>query len=76
MSTTMHSLDIDRLSIEEQLALVHEIWNSIAESGVRPSLSDAQLQELRRRVADDDARPDDTIPWEQVKADALQRLVK
>ena len=30
--------------------------------------------ELERRIADDDAHPDDLIPWEQIKAEALARL--
>ena len=39
--------------------------------GARPPLSEAQLQELRRRVAEDDADPDNLIPWEGVKAKTL-----
>ena len=73
MSTTLTALGIDRLSIEERLTLVHEIWDSIVAEGRPLPLSDAKLQELRRRVAEDDAAPDDVIPWEVVKAQALSR---
>ena len=68
MPATVASLGIDLLPREERLALVQEIWDSIA---AEPSalLSEAQKQELGRRVAEDDASPDDVIPWEQVKAD-------
>jgi putative addiction module component (TIGR02574 family) len=37
-------------------------------------LTDAQRRELERRVAEDDASPDDVVPWEQVKAQAHSRL--
>ena len=74
MPATMQSLGIDRLPVEEQLALVREIWDHIAASAARPALSEAQLQELRRRVAEDDADPDNLIPWEEVKVQALKRI--
>ncbi len=74
MPASMQSLGIDRLPIDEQVALVREIWDHIIASGARPSLSEAQLQELRRRVAEDDADPDNLIPWEEVKAQALKRI--
>ncbi len=73
MSPTFKSLGIDRLSREERLALVQEIWDTIAaEPG--SLLTEAQRQELERRAAADDAFPDDVIPWEQVKAQTLARL--
>jgi putative addiction module component (TIGR02574 family) len=37
-------------------------------------LSEVQRQELARRAAEDDASPDNVIPWEQVKAQILARL--
>jgi len=74
MPVTLQSLGINRLPVEEQLALVHELWDCIVASGARPPLSQAQLQELRRRVAEDDADPDNLIPWEEVKVQALKRI--
>lgn len=74
MPVTVQSLGIDRLPVDEQLALVREIWDGILAAGVRPTLSETKLQELRRRVADDDADPDSLIPWEEVKAQALKRI--
>lgn len=37
-------------------------------------LTDAQRAELRQRIEEDDANPDDVTPWEQVKASTLARL--
>ena len=73
MTATVKSLGIDQMTIEDRLALVQEIWDTIAAERSRSLLSEDQLRELQRRVAEDDASPDDVIPWEQVKAKVLAR---
>ena len=74
---TEPAFDYRHLSIDERLQLVEDIWDSIAEeSNVRADalpLSAAQVAELQRRIADADAHPDDGIPWEQVRAELMQR---
>ncbi len=74
MPTTVQSLGIDMLSREERLALIQDIWDSIVAEPGRPLLSEAGRRELDRRIAEDDASPDDVIPWEQVKAQTLAKL--
>jgi putative addiction module component (TIGR02574 family) len=76
MPATVKSLGIDRLPREERIALVQEIWDTIVAEPSPSLLSDAQREELARRVAEDDASPDDAIPWEQAKAQILARLRK
>ena len=65
------------LPIEERLRLVEAIWDSIAEeANVNPDilpLTNAQDAELDRRIADADANPEDTISWEQVRAELFKR---
>lgn len=73
VSPMVQSLGIDRLTRDQRIALVQEIWATIAAEPYQPLLTDAQRQELERRVAEDDANLDDVIPWEQVKAQALSR---
>lgn len=73
MTATLQALGIDRLPVDEQLALVHAIWDHIAETPHPSFLSDAQRADLRRRVAEDDTSPDDTISWEQVQAESPLR---
>jgi putative addiction module component (TIGR02574 family) len=74
MNVSVKTLGIDRLNVEERLALVEEIWATIcADASVFP-LTDAQRSELDRRVADDDAFPDDVVPWDEVKASVRSRL--
>ena len=59
---------------DQRIALVQEIWDTIAAESAPALLTEAQRQELQRRVAEDDASPDDVVPWEQVKAQTLARL--
>jgi putative addiction module component (TIGR02574 family) len=64
----MKKLGIDRLNVEQRLALIKEIWESIdADESVAVQLTDAQLAELRARLAEDDAHPDDVVPWEDIE---------
>ena len=76
MNASIKSLGIDRLPIEERLALVEEIWNSIATDSAGVPLTEAQRAELQKRIEEDDAHPDDLTSWEQVKAFTLSRLGK
>ena len=76
VSASIKSLGIDRLPVEQRLALVEEIWNSIAADSAAVPLTETQRAELQRRIEDDDAHPDDVVPWEQVKAASLSRLGK
>lgn len=75
MSVSLKSLGIDRLSVEERLALVEELWDSIAEDAAVP-LTDAQRAELDRRLAEHEAHPEDVVSWEDVKASITARLSK
>ncbi len=74
MQSTIQSLGIQQLSRDERIDLVLEIWDSIADESSSPSLSTVQRNELRRRAEEDDATPDDVVPWEQVKVQTLARL--
>lgn len=71
MKASIESLGIDRLSIEERLVLVEKIWDSIAADSAAMPLTEAQRVELQKRIEEDDANPDDVIPWEQIRASAL-----
>ena len=74
MTVSLKSLGIDQLSVEERLALVQELWDSIAESAGELPLTEAQQAELDRRLAEHEAHPDDVVPWEDVKASIEARL--
>ncbi|MBI1832657.1 MAG: addiction module protein [Planctomycetes bacterium] len=74
MTPTMKSLGIDQLPRDVQVALVQEIWDSLASEKNRIPLSEKQRLELERRFAEDEQRPDDVIPWDEVKSKAIERL--
>jgi putative addiction module component (TIGR02574 family) len=74
----MKKLGVDRLNVEQKLALIEEIWDSIdADESAGILLSDAQRTELIARLAEDDANPDDVLTLEEVEASLpLQRRKK
>jgi putative addiction module component (TIGR02574 family) len=74
MSSTLHSLGIDRMSIAERIDLVQEIWDSIAAEVERSPLTEAQRNEVDRRLAAHQLNPQAAIPWEQVEAELHARL--
>ena len=71
MSASLKTLGIERLSVEERISLVEELWDSIAEA---TPLTEAQRLELDRRLEDHKANPNDVVPWEVVKASITTRL--
>jgi putative addiction module component (TIGR02574 family) len=58
---------IRKLSVAERLILVEEIWDSIASEQERLELTEAQKQELDRRLDSYRASPEDGSSWEEVK---------
>ncbi len=76
MSASLKALGIDRLGVEERLALVGEIWDSIAADSASVPLTSEQAQELDRRLAAHEADPDDVVSWEDAKASLSKRLGK
>jgi len=74
MAPTLESLGVDRLSVEDRIALANAIWDSIAAEPHAPLLTEEHRIELQRRLADHAANPEDVVPWEQIKAEALARF--
>lgn len=76
MTPTLESLGIDRMTVAERISLAQAIWDSITPEAEAAPLTDAQKQEIDRRLAAHRANPTAAISWEQVKAEALARLPK
>lgn len=73
MGQALHALGIDSMSVEDRIDLVKDIWDSVAiEAGLLPP-SAAEKAVLDRRLAEDDATPNDTVSWETIKAEAQAR---
>ena len=68
VSESLKKFGLDKLDVEQRLALIEEIWNSIdADESAATQLSDAQRAELHARLVEDDADPDDVVSWESIK---------
>lgn len=73
MSPTAKALGIDQLSVAERILLVEEIWDGIAEEINASELTQAQKDELDRRLAAMESNPQAGSSWEEVKARLLSR---
>jgi len=62
------------LSIEERLLLVEDIWDSIIADEQSVPVTEAQREEIRRRLAEHQANPDKAVSWEEAKAKLRSRL--
>jgi putative addiction module component (TIGR02574 family) len=72
MSLTLQRAEVDKLTIPERLELIGILWDSIAEADPQAAIPEWHQVELRRRRAEAEANPDDSIPWEEVR-DRLTR---
>jgi putative addiction module component (TIGR02574 family) len=63
--------EVKKLSIPERIALVEEIWDSIAEDNGCFELTEAQKQELDRRIESFRANPSQGRTWEEIKNEVL-----
>ena len=66
LSTTL--ADIVALDVDDRIRLLEAIWDSIAVEPGQLELTEAQRQELERRLADHASSPDEIVPWEEVIA--------
>lgn len=59
--------DIAKLSIAERLALIADLWDSVADEDL--PLTQVQRDELDRRLSTFDADAAQAVSWETVKAE-------
>jgi len=59
--------DISELSIAERIQLAEDLWDSILEQQEELPLSQAQQQELERRLENYKKTPTNASSWEEVK---------
>ena len=62
----MPAIDIASLSPEERLELLEQLWDSLAATPEAIPLTNAQREELDRRLDDLDREGPTGIPWEEV----------
>ena len=61
---TMSTIDIAKLSPEERLELLEQLWDSLSPEAV--PMTDAQKEELDRRLDELDREGPVGIPWNEV----------
>jgi putative addiction module component (TIGR02574 family) len=67
LMNTLARSDVLKLTLDERLRLVEDIWDSIVECPDVISLTDAQKIELERRLDEYHDHPDTGSPWSSVR---------
>jgi putative addiction module component (TIGR02574 family) len=62
----MATIDIASLSLEERLRLLDELWESLSRTPEAIPMTNAQREELDRRLDELDREGPIGIPWEEV----------
>jgi putative addiction module component (TIGR02574 family) len=74
MALKMSELGIDKLSVDDRINLMNEIWESLAAETGRIHLTLDGMREIQRRLADHKTNPNDVDSWEEIKEQALARF--
>ena len=73
MQTVTPSFSFEKLSTEERIKLIGELWDSLDPDDAAP-ITEELAAELDRREAEADASPEEGVPWETVLKEARDRL--
>jgi putative addiction module component (TIGR02574 family) len=68
---TLNSDELARMSPEERLALIGQLWDSLGDNEV--PLPEAQKVELARRLSNYDQDRAQAVTWEQLRAELARR---
>jgi putative addiction module component (TIGR02574 family) len=74
----MSKISIDQLkdlSVLERIQLAEELWDSIVDQPETLPLTEAQREEIQRRLDEHAADPASVIPWDEVRKQLRQRVV-
>ena len=63
--------DLLELSVAERIRLVQDIWDSVVAIPQDIEISEAQRDELEKRLADYRKSPEEGILWDQLKVELL-----
>jgi putative addiction module component (TIGR02574 family) len=66
--------EIAAMSLDDRIALVQAIWDSIVDEADALPLTEEQQRELDRRIAELDANPQNVPTWDEFKARMGGRL--
>lgn len=57
----------DDLSVPEKIERVQAMWNDLAGSGADPGLTDAQREEIERRLVRHELNPGEYSSWDEIR---------
>jgi len=67
MSDVTNALkEITGWPMQDQIDLMHQMWDHLVESGWEPELSDAQKAEFDRRLDAADTNPGEVVSWDDI----------
>lgn len=73
MAHSIHGFDFSRLTAEQKLDLVHDLWDDIMKTSPDVArLSPEQEREVERRLLEYEANPEDTVSLEDVRRRLLE----
>jgi putative addiction module component (TIGR02574 family) len=58
--------EIQSWPADEQIELLHDLWDRVLDSGWKPELNDDLRAEVDRRLDADAANPHNVVSWEQI----------
>ena len=61
------AVDFEQLTFDERLELLERLWDSLVDTPERIPLTNAQREELDRRLDDYERDPSIGIPWDEVR---------
>ena len=70
------TINIDALSAAERLSLIEELWDSLENTPTDVPLTDAQRDELDRRIDDLERDGPIGIPWEALGPNTVENNVE
>ena len=65
--------DASSLPVADRIQLIEALWDTLP-ADCLPPLTDEWAAEIERRSAEYDSGSVQTVPWEQVRAEALRRV--
>ena len=65
--------DASRLPVVDRIQLIEALWDTVPADSL-PPMTDEWLEEVKRRSAEYESGSVQTVPWEQIRADALRRV--
>ena len=59
--------EMDRLPKEQRIQFAMDVWDHALDSGAAPDITPDQIEELKIRLEELDANPEDVFTWEGTK---------